>query len=82
METGKKLECYDKYQKPFRTDTSDGDKDMEASFYILTKTMCPAVLVECMFQDNKSDVEFLLSNTGKHAIERTLVEGILKYVES
>lgn len=82
METGKKLGCYDKYQKPFRTDISDGDKDMEANFYILTKTMCPAVLVECMFQDNKSDVEYLLSPVGRHAVERTLVEGILKYVES
>jgi hypothetical protein len=34
-----------------------------------------------MFQDNKSDVEFLLSDVGKHSIERTLLEGILDYIE-
>jgi len=37
-------------------------------------------LVECMFQDNKSDVEYLLSDEGRHAIIRTLLEGIIDYI--
>ena len=81
MEEGKKAGFYDRAQKPFRTDTSDGDSDMEADFYILRATNCPAILVECMFQDNKSDVEFLLSDEGRHAIIRTLFEGIIDYIQ-
>jgi N-acetylmuramoyl-L-alanine amidase len=81
LEQGKKVGFYDQSQKAFRMDVSDGDKDLEADFYVLKNTNCPAVLVECMFQDNKSDVEFLLSDVGKHSIERTLLEGILDYIE-
>lgn len=77
---GKKAGWYDSKQKAFRMDTSDGDKDMEADFYVLNKTNCPAVLVECMFQDNKSDVQYLLSDEGRHAIIRTLLEGIIDYI--
>ena len=72
---------YDFKQKTFRMDTTDGDRDLEADFYVLRKTDCPAVLVECMFQDNKSDVEYLLSDEGRHAIERTILEGIMDYIE-
>ena len=81
MAQGKTVGYYDSKQKPFRMDTSDGDKDLEADFYVLNKTSCPAVLVECMFQDNKSDVEFLLSDIGRHSIIRTLLEGIISYIE-
>lgn len=81
MAEGKKLDYYDKNQKPFRTDTLDGDKDLEYNFYVLNKTQCPAVLVECMFQDNKADVAFLTSDDGKHSIIRSLLEGIIDYIE-
>lgn len=81
MAQGKILGYYDQKQKAFRTDTSDGDNDMEADFYVLNKTQCPAVLVECMFQDNKADVEFLLSDVGRHCISRTLLEGIIAYID-
>jgi N-acetylmuramoyl-L-alanine amidase len=81
MAHGKKLGCYDEKQKPYRMDTTDGDKDKEANFYVLRGTNCPAVLVECMFQDNKCDVSFLTSDEGKHAIIRTLLEGIIDYIE-
>ena len=81
MTQGKKLGYYDSKQKPLRTDTSDGDKDLEADFSILRNTNCPAVLAECMFQDNKSDVQFLMSDEGKHALIRTFVEGIIDYIQ-
>lgn len=45
--------------KKMRKDITDGDDDKEADFYILRKTNCPAVLVECFFMDNKDDFELL-----------------------
>lgn len=64
-----------------RTDNSDGDPDKEAHLYVLKGTACPAVLTENLFQDNKDDVEYLLSDEGKHAIARLHVEGIINYIE-
>lgn len=43
-------------------------KYWQADFYILKHTLCPAVLTENMFQDNKADVEYLLSPQGREAI--------------
>lgn len=45
-------------------------------------TSCPAVLTENLFQDNKEDVDYLLSKKGKEAIINLHVEGILDYIES
>lgn len=52
------------------------------SLYVLNRTDCPAVLTENLFQNNREDVNFLLSDEGRHAIERLHVEGIIKYIES
>ncbi len=64
-----------------RKDLSDNDSDKESNFYILKNTKCPAVLTENFFQDNKKDVDFLLSDEGFHKIVRLHVEGILNYVK-
>lgn len=72
---------YDNKQRPIRTDMSDKDPDYEANFYILTKTMCPAVLTESMFQDNRADVDFLLSPNGHNAIVELHVKGVDAYVK-
>ncbi|WP_455095844.1 N-acetylmuramoyl-L-alanine amidase [Prevotella koreensis] len=82
MQQGKVAGKYSPKQRPLRIDVSDGDSDQEARYYVLSNTACPAVLTENLFQDNKSDVDFLLSDEGKHAIERLHVEGICKYIES
>lgn len=71
---------YDSRQVPFRADWSDGDPDYEANFYIIRKTICPAVLTESLFQDNRADVEFLLSDAGKTAIVNLHVKGIINYL--
>lgn len=63
-----------------RTDTTDGDRDKESNFTILYRTKCPAVLTENLFQDNKDDVNFLLSEEGKQAIVNLHVEGIVNYL--
>lgn len=65
-----------------RKDLSDGDSDKEANFYILKHTKCPAVLTENLFQDNKEDVDFLLSSEGKQAIVKLHVDGITDYIKS
>lgn len=62
-----------------RADWSDGDPDMEAKFFVLTKTKCPAVLVENLFMDNKEDLALLSSDVGMHKLERIIIEGILNY---
>ena len=51
------------------------------SLYVLNNTNCPAVLTENLFQDNKKDVDYLLSDEGRHVIARLHVEGILNYIE-
>lgn len=67
--------------KKMRTDYSDGDPDIEAGFYILKHTRCAAVLTENFFQDNKQDVDFLLSNEGREAIVQLHVNGIVNYIK-
>ena len=52
-----------------------------SNFYILKNTPCPAVLTENMFQDNKYDVEFLLSEEGKEKIVSLHFNAIKKYME-
>lgn len=49
---------------------------------ICRETKCPAVLTENLFQDNKEDVEFLLSEKGKETIVRLHVNGILNYIHA
>ena len=63
-----------------RTDYSDNDPDWEENFYILRKSLCPAVLTENFFMDNPQDLEFLQSRAGKQAIVDTHVEGITEYL--
>ena len=65
-----------------RTDFSDEDPDKESNLYVLKHTICPAVLTENLFQDNKSDIEYLQSDKGFHEIVRIHVEGILEYIKS
>lgn len=45
-------------------------------------TICPAVLTENLFQDNKEDVDFLLSEEGKQAITKLHVDSIIQYIKS
>lgn len=81
MEEGKKNGSYSSKQTPIRTDKSDGDKDMEADFFVLKHTACAAVLTENLFMDNKRDVSFLLSEKGKQSIVALHRDGILNFIE-
>jgi N-acetylmuramoyl-L-alanine amidase len=52
-----------------------------ANYTICTDTSCPAVLTENLFQDNKEDVDFLLSEKGKQIIIDLHYNAIKKYIE-
>lgn len=79
-------EClYDAFEEEFperkmRKDLSDGDRDWEANFYLLTKTRCPAVLLENFFYDNREECSWLLEHDTKERIARAATKGILKYI--
>ena len=47
---------------------------------ICRDTICPAVLTENFFQDNKEDVEFLLSDEGMQMVTQIHVDGIKDYL--
>lgn len=52
-----------------------------ANFKIVSDTSCPAVLTENLFQDNKDDVEILLSEEGKQKLINIHLNAIKKYIE-
>lgn len=52
----------------------------EQNLAMCRDTNCPAVLTENFFQDNKEDVEYLLSPAGKQAVARIHIDGIIKYL--
>lgn len=55
-------------------------KYWESNLYVLNNTACPAVLTENLFQDNREDVDFLLSDKGRESVVRLHVEGIKQYL--
>ena len=63
-----------------RTDMTDGDRDKEENWTILYRSKCAAVLTENFFMDNRADVSWLLSDTGRDAIVRLHVEGVKRYI--
>lgn len=44
-------------------------------------TNCPAVLTENFFQDNREDVEYLLSAEGKRTVAQIHIDGIVSYLK-
>jgi N-acetylmuramoyl-L-alanine amidase len=69
------------FKKKIKTDLSDGDRDVEENFTVITKTTSPAVLVESLFMTNVDDVLFLKSDVGTNAIVDIYVKACIKYAE-
>lgn len=67
-------------EKRMRRDLTDGDSDWEANFYILTKTRCPAVLLENFFYDNREECAWLLKDETKMRIAAAIVTGLRDYL--
>lgn len=68
-------------EKRMRRDLSDGDSDKESSFYILTKTRCPAVLLENFFYDNRDECAWLLQEETKCRVAAAIVNGVKSYLD-
>ena len=65
-----------------RKDTSDGDVDKEANFWVLRKTVMPAILSENFFMTNSSNChKYLLSEEGRDRIAKIHFE-MIQEVES
>ena len=64
-----------------------GNRSVPAAPYIAQNlaicrdTACPAVLTENLFQDNKEDVELLLSEEGKEKVTATHVNDIVEFIK-
>ena len=59
-----------------------GQKWWAQNLAICRDTNCPAVLTENLFQDNKEDVAYLLTEEGKEAIVDLHLQAIKKYIKS
>lgn len=64
------------YNMTVRSDYQDGDPDYEENFTIIYKALCPALLTENLFYDNKIDFEFLMSEVGRKTIADIHVNAI------
>ena len=64
-----------------RTDTADGDPDLESAFYILKYTYAACVLTENGFMDSPLSLAFLESDEGKKAIISLHVDGIIDFIQ-
>lgn len=51
-----------------------------ANFAVIRRTDCPAVLTENLFQDNRTEVRYLLSPQGQDTIAEAHVAAIEKYI--
>lgn len=60
---------------------SELNKDWEENFYILAHTICPAVLTENLFYDNKEDLAILQSEEGRKAIAQLHINAIKRICE-
>ena len=68
--------------RELRTDYSDSDLDKERRFYVLTKTIMPAVLTENFFMDNEEECRnILLTREGREKIVEFHVNAIVRTME-
>lgn len=59
-----------------RTDPSDGDLDKEARFTVLTKTKCPALLMEWFFMDTLKDCKFMLTGECHRRVAKAMYKAM------
>lgn len=63
----------------FRKDTTDKDEDKEAHFYVLEKTLMPAVLIEAGFHTNKEEAKAMLTEDWKNKLTSAVVGAMAKW---
>ena len=57
------------------------EKYWTANFSIIKNTVCPAVLTENLFMDNKQECEWLKKPENKNIVAEMHIEAIMKYIE-
>lgn len=57
------------------------EKYWVGNWAICRDTNCPAVLTENLFQDNKGEVDYLLTENGKRTIAMLHVKAIINYID-
>lgn len=65
-----------------RSDTSDGDHDKEARFFVIKKTKMPAILVEHLFFDNFEDAQLLMNDEIVERFAEAQLRTVLGYFNS
>jgi N-acetylmuramoyl-L-alanine amidase len=66
----------------WRKDLTDGDKDIENKFYVLTETSMPAVLIEAGFHTNKEEVRRMMTDDWKVKLVNAITNACLKWDDS
>jgi len=72
-------------QEQIKVILNDGNHRMEKadnSYYMLKKTTCPIVIVECGFLSNYAETALLREETYQRKIAEGITEGIMKYLEN
>lgn len=54
----------------------------QADYFVLKHTLCPAVLTENMFYDNRDDLSFLGTCEGRERVVELHVNALLKYLKN
>jgi len=62
-----------------RSDTSDGDVDKEAGFYVLVNTNAPACLIETAFISNDAEAQLLSTSSFQDKYARAIARGITDF---
>ncbi len=73
------LEAQFELSTKWRKDYSDGDADKEENFYVLRKTIMPAVLLELGFHSNKEESKRMLTSEWKNKVVASVVTSIQKW---
>ena len=74
---------YEKLKLKLRFDfTNDGDLDKEVDYYVLRKTKCPAVLLECLFFDFYDDYRLLKDPEFQKELAWHIYKGIVSFVST
>ena len=68
-------------EQRMRMDTTDGDPDKEAHFYLLRHTTCPAIITENFFMDTEADCRLILSEEGRKRVADMHVSALLRCIE-
>ncbi len=64
----------------YRPGSASGEHDKEARFFVLTKTVMPAILIEHLFFDNFEDATLLMDEDVVERFAEAQVRSIIQYI--